>query len=160
MENAVSVFPASPEIRPARPADLEHIATMMRDFYAGEQLPFDEARARRVADELIDPNPYGFLFVMNAADQIHGYLLITWGYGAEYGGPFLVLDEVYLEPAYRGRGWGGLALAFVDRLAAERGAHAVRLEVTDHNSNAARLYQRHGFADQRRRVLARSRPVD
>lgn len=146
-------------LRLAVPADEAVLLAMMRTFYAGERLPFDEARARRILDELTDPNLYGFLHVIACDGACAGYMLVSWGYSAEHGGPYLLVDELYVEPGHRGRGLGGKALAFAADLARGRGASVVKLEVSDHNPEAARLYIRAGFTDEKRRVLVRRLPA-
>lgn len=150
----------SPTFTRARPSDESALLAMMRTFYAGERLPFDEARARRILDELTDPNSYGFLHVMQVEGRPAGYLLSTWGYSAEHGGPYLLVDELYVEPAHRGRGLGRAALEFAAALAREHGATVVKLEVSDHNPEAARLYLGQGFTDEKRRVLVRRLPAE
>lgn len=142
-------------IRPVRPADATRLLDMMRAFYAGERLTFDEARARRMFDELTDPNPHGCLRILEVAGDVAGYFLASWGYSAEHGGVFLLMDELFVEPRQRGRGWGSLALSVAADLARARGAAVLKLEVSDHNPDAARLYLRQGFTDEKRRVLAR-----
>ena len=149
-----------PNIRRAVPADASRLVGMMEIFYRGARIAFDEARARRILDELTDPNAYGFLFVIEHDAEIAGYMLISWGYSAEHGGPYLLVDELYVEAAHRGRGLGRAALEFIGQLAREHGAAAVKLEVSDHNPGAARLYLRQGFTDEKRRVLVRRLPAD
>lgn len=151
---------AAPVIRRAVPADETRLVRMMETFYRGEGLAFDETRARRILDELTDPNAYGFLHVIEDRGETVGYLLISWGYSAEHGGPFLLLDELYVEPASRGRGLGKVALELVAQLGRERGASVIKLEVSDHNPEAARLYLRSGFTDEKRRVLVRRLPTE
>jgi ribosomal protein S18 acetylase RimI-like enzyme len=150
---------ASPVIRLALPADVARLLAMMRIFYAGERLPFDEARAHRMLDELLDPNAYGFLYVIEARTEIAGYVLVTWGYSAEHGGPYWLVDELYVEAAHRGRGLGRATLDLVARLARERGASVIKLEVSQHNPEAAKLYLRAGFTDEKRRVLVQRPPA-
>ncbi len=147
-------------IRRAGPADEARLVRMMEIFYRGERLAFDEARARRILDELTDPNAYGFLYIIEASAETAGYLLVSWGYSAEHGGPYLLVDELYVEAAHRGCGLGRAALEFVGQLARERGASVIKLEVSDHNPEAAKLYLRAGFTDEKRRVLVRRLPAE
>ena len=149
-----------PGIRRAVPADAARLVGMMEIFYRGARIAFDEARARRILDELTDPNAYGFLYIIEARAETAGYLLVSWGYSAEHGGPYLLVDELYVEAAHRGRGLGRAALEFVDQLARERGASVIKLEVSDHNPEAAKLYLRAGFTDEKRRVLVRRLPAE
>jgi ribosomal protein S18 acetylase RimI-like enzyme len=57
-------------------------------------------------------------------------------------------------PEHRGKGLGFALLALADRLAAADGRQALSLVVSDTNTRARRLYERHGYreAGQRRMV--------
>jgi GNAT superfamily N-acetyltransferase len=65
------------------------------------------------------------------------------------------LDELYVEPAYRGGGIGARLLDAAIALARDRGALALDLEVTAAHARAANLYARWGFCrrDRARWVL-------
>jgi ribosomal protein S18 acetylase RimI-like enzyme len=63
----------------------------------------------------------------------------------------LELSYLGLIPSARGRGLGGTALAFVNRIAGESGYRCVSVTVDARNEPALRLYQRHGFVETERR---------
>ncbi|MNN58418.1 putative acetyltransferase [compost metagenome] len=68
----------------------------------------------------------------------------------------MLLDELYLAPAARGRGWGRQALAVARDWAAGQGAAVIRLEVNHHNAKAKRLYLSAGYRDDARDILTLS----
>lgn len=55
------------------------------------------------------------------------------------------LISMWVHPAARGRGVGDRLLAEVERWAAAKGAHTLRLAVAAGNSAAIGLYSRHGY---------------
>ena len=71
----------------------------------------------------------------------------------EQGGRFVLLDELYLTPAARGRGWGRQALALARDWAIVEGASVMRLEVNHHNARAKALYLSEGYRDDERDIL-------
>ena len=74
--------------------------------------------------------------------------------GFEYEkGHFVLLDELYLAPAARGRGWGRQALALARDWAIVEGASVMRLEVNHHNARAKALYLSAGYRDDERDIL-------
>ena len=79
--------------------------------------------------------------------------MLTFGHSFELGGRDALIDELYVRPESRGRGLGraGIEHAAVCRAA---GAGAIRLEVDDTNPDAPRLYDRMGFALDRRRLMS------
>ena len=65
--------------------------------------------------------------------------------GLEHRGLSGWLEELYVHPAWRGRGIGtGLLEEFI-RTAAERGWRAIDLEVDVDHRQVVSLYERHGF---------------
>jgi ribosomal protein S18 acetylase RimI-like enzyme len=82
----------------------------------------------------------------------------TWGFSTEQGGRFLLLDELFVLPVFRGTGIGRAALAFVEEAARAAGGRAVRIEVAAENAGARRLYREAGYVDPRRFFLAKRLP--
>ena len=71
-----------------------------------------------------------------------GYHYMCIGYSAEVGGRYLLLDELYLAPECRGKGYGEQVIRWAMEQHPECARY--RLEVTGEN-RAARLYERMGF---------------
>ncbi|WP_049623823.1 GNAT family N-acetyltransferase [Frateuria defendens] len=141
-------------------ADIDLLVDMVRRFHAEDRLAFDETRLRRGLGALLaDPSQGEVLLWLDAGEAVAGYAVLTWGFSLEQDGRFLLLDELYLEPATRGRGWGRQALALLERRAEQLGATRLRLEVTHHNAHAKALYLQAGYADERRDLLARTLPA-
>lgn len=76
-------------------------------------------------------------------DELAGFIFIgrdgTLAYDAGTG----------IIPAYRGKGYAHLMLEAAITLLQERGCSAFYLEVLESNSRAQRLYERHGFVQER-----------
>lgn len=144
-----------PLARPARVEDEAAVVALMRDFYAEERLVFDETATPRAARELLANPGAGAVLLLEHADAVAGYLALTFGFSLEFGGCFALLDELYLKPSARGRGWGRHAIDLAATAARERGAGSLRLEVNHGNARAKSLYLKNGFADDRRDLLTR-----
>ena len=128
---------------------------LMRDFYAQQQMHFDEAAARTALEGLAGDPRWGAGWLLTAEEQVAGYLILTVGYSLEFGGRFGLLDEFYVVEAHRGRGVGSTALAFVEEQCRARGLKALRLEVGTENRRAMELYRRSGFAVHERFLMTR-----
>lgn len=59
----------------------------------------------------------------------------------------VVLHQLYVRPAFQGRGVGAALLAEIEDSFPE--AHRLRLEVEKQNQNAVRFYRKHGFSEVR-----------
>jgi ribosomal protein S18 acetylase RimI-like enzyme len=143
---------------PVTPADRDELLALARAFHAEDGHPLDAGGERAVAETCAGhPLARGFL-IRAAADDgpaALGYCVLTLGYGIEYGGPDVFLDDLYLVPGARGRGLGGPVMAAVEEEARRLGARAVHLVVAPENERARRLYRRSGFADGDWRVMTK-----
>ena len=72
-------------------------------------------------------------------------MVLTFGFSLEMHGRYALLDELYVEKAWRGRGIGTEAVEFVEEQCRQRGLRVARLEVFDDNVRAQALYERNGF---------------
>lgn len=144
--------------RPATPADLDPLLAMMQAFYAEDGIEFDAGRARRAVETLLRRPELGAILLLDDPDSTdqpgaHGFMVLVHGFTLEHGGLFVLLDELYLQPALRGCGLGREAIRLAREWASMQGAGAIRLEVHHHNAKAKALYAKHGFRDDHRDIL-------
>lgn len=140
---------------PLTAADLGRSLAMMAKLYAGENIPFDAARARRATEKLLAEPEFGGVWTIRAEGAPAGYLALLLGYSLEFGGRFGLLDELFVEEAWRGSGIGKQALAFAEEECRARGWRALRLEVARENQRAINLYRRSGFAPHDRYLMTK-----
>lgn len=141
------------ELRPAGPDDVEALVGMLRRFYAEDRIELDEPRVRRGIGQLLADPSLGALLLAEADEAAVGYLVLGWCFSIEQGGRHVLIDELYLEPAVRGRGLGRALLSGACDWARWQGAEVVRLEVNRHNPRAKALYLRQGFREDDRDIL-------
>lgn len=95
------------------------------------------------------------MLVTTHADRITGYLVVTLGFSLEYGGTDAFIDEVYLEPAARGRRLGTMAFQLAEDWCRSRGVRALDLEVEHDKLDAPRLYLRLGYNEHQRHLMTK-----
>jgi ribosomal protein S18 acetylase RimI-like enzyme len=132
-------------LAPVGPGDAAELLALARAFHAEDGHPLDTAGERAVL-EVCDGHPLARGFLVRHAGRTVGYLVLTLGYGIEYGGADAFIDDLYLTPEYRGRGIGEQVMAAAEAEAYRLGARAVHLVVAPRNERAQRLYRRSGFA--------------
>lgn len=73
-----------------------------------------------------------------------GYAILVFCWNTEFGGRFVIIDDLYIRPEFRSKGIGA---GFFDFLTEEYGgkAAALALEASPGNKDAIRLYERYGF---------------
>ncbi len=131
----------------AAPADRAQVLALHEALYVEDELVGFSLEDRMAGLDrlLVEPGRWGEVILIRAGHEAAGYIVTTWGFTVELGGPFVLIDELYVSPAFRGRGWGRAALVYVAETARQRGQRAVQLEVEHHNTYAEQLYQRAGF---------------
>ncbi len=124
---------------------------------AADRSQKDLAQAQEKANEALkDARVKANVDTQKVIDSVVGYITLGWCFSVEQGGRFVLLDELYLGPAARGRGWGRQALALARDWAAGQGAAVIRLEVNHHNAKAKSLYLSAGYRDDERDILTLS----
>lgn len=82
-------------------------------------------------------------YVFREEGSIVGFAYISSYFACETGGICVMIEEVFLDESCRGKGYGTKFLEFV--FAAYPEAKRFRLEVTEENKDAVRLYEKMGF---------------
>jgi len=140
--------------RLATPADFPRIIAMLRAFYDEDRITFEPALVEPGLHQLLAEPACGAVLLLEGDDVAEaGYITLGWCFSVEQGGRFVLLDELYLTPAARGRGWGRQALALARDWAIVEGASVMRLEVNHHNARAKALYLSEGYRDDARDIL-------
>jgi GNAT superfamily N-acetyltransferase len=136
-------------------SDLPALLAMIREFFAWESIPFDEAKLEPALRALLSNDELGHAWMLEVDGASIGYAIVTFGFDLEYGGRDAFLTDLYLKPAWRDRGEGKRALGLVLDKARLAGVHALHLLVDPKNQRAFRLYERCGFEPSHRVAMTK-----
>ncbi len=138
MSGALSILPADRQSRP------EVVRLLGRQF-AELEIPAPIDRLARAADGVFaDPARGAFLLAL-LDGRVVGLAYLSYQWTLEHGGKIAWLEELFIEPDVRSRGYGEQLLEAALEHAKAAGCCAVDLEVEDAHPRAARLYERAGF---------------
>jgi GNAT superfamily N-acetyltransferase len=142
-------------IRAATPADIPRILAFIRGLAVYEREP--DAVMATEANLLRDgfgPNPFYQCLIADRDGQPAGFALYFFNYSTWLGCPGLYLEDLYVEPEYRGLGIGKALLQRVAAIAVEKGCQRLQWEVLDWNTPAIEFYRAMGaeFLDEWRNV--------
>ena len=132
----------------AKVENKDALVELMRQFNAFDGLPFDRTKARAALGEILRDESLGRVFLIKEGEDLIGYAVLTLGFSLEFHGRDAFIDEIYLSEAFRGKGYGGRALEFLEEQCRELGVKALHLEVEGKNERAQRFYRESGFARQ------------
>jgi ribosomal protein S18 acetylase RimI-like enzyme len=134
-------------LRLATPADCALLVELMTEFYAEAQYPLNRTRAEAAFSELLSDPKLGLVWLIELEARTVGYVVMTLGFSMEYGGRDAIVDDLFVQPDFRGRGLGTRAFEQVRVACAERGVRAIHLGVARDNDAAQSVYRRAGFVD-------------
>ncbi len=131
-----------PSLRPAVEADLDLIRSFVSELAEYEQLSHlvvDDREAMRAA--LFGPRPYAEVVIAEVDAAPAGFALFFHNFSTFLARPGLYLEDLFVRPAFRGRGVGKALLLFVGKLARDRGCGRYEWSVLDWNQPAIDFYQ-------------------
>jgi GNAT superfamily N-acetyltransferase len=129
-------------IRHAIPKDTKTIARLIHGLAEYEKLShvvhLDEARLQ---GHLFGPRPFAEVLLAEEKGQVVGFALFFHNYSTFEGRPGIYLEDLFVEPEYRGQGHGKALLVELARLAVERGCGRVEWVVLNWNEPAIQFYR-------------------
>ena len=133
-------------IRPATTADVGPIASLLGILFAQEKdFSPDIAKQRRGVERIISTPERGSILVAESAEGILGSCCLLWSESTFLGTAAAWLEDVIVHPDYRSRRIGKQLVQAAIATARERGCMRVNLLTDSDNTNAQRLYEKHGF---------------
>ena len=129
---------------------------MMRALAAQEPaIAFDEDELRPVLSLFFSHPEWGRIWILDHAGRAVGYIILTLGFSFEYRGRDAFIDELYIAPEYRGRGFGRAGMQLAEDCARQFGVNALHLEVDHANHSALEFYRRLRYQDHKRHLLTK-----
>ena len=142
-------------VRAAAPADVPQILAFVRALATYEREP--DAVTATEEDLLRDgfgSNPYYSCLIAELDSQPAGFALYFFNYSTWVGRPGLYLEDLFVQPEFRGLGIGKALLQRVAAIAVETHCPRLQWEVLDWNTPAIEFYRAMGaeFLDEWRNV--------
>ena len=129
-------------IEPASIRDVPLILRFIQELAEYEQLAHacvateDDLRAH-----LFGPNAVASTVIAYAGDEPAGFALYFFNFSTFLARPGLYLEDLYVKPTLRKRGIGRALLAYLARVASERGCGRMEWSVLNWNEPAIRVYR-------------------
>lgn len=142
-------------IRMAVAADVGQILAFIRALAAFERAP-DAVTATEegLLRDGFGPTPFYQCLIAEQDGQPAGFAFYFFNYSTWVGRPGIYLEDLFVQPEFRGRGIGKALLRRVAAIALDRGCRRLQWEVLDWNTPAIEFYRAMGaeFLDEWRNV--------
>ena len=132
-------------IEKAVPGDVPLILSFVRQLAEYEKLSDSvEATEDGLRETLFDPNPSAHALLAYDGDEPVGFAIYFFNYSTFLGRPGLYLEDLFVKPEARGRGFGRALLQYLAGIAIERKCGRMEWAVLDWNEPAIGFYKKLG----------------
>jgi GNAT superfamily N-acetyltransferase len=128
-------------IRSARVEDVPIILQLIRDLATYERAPNEVAATEeQLVDVLFGEKPAAEVLLAFEKDTLVGFAVFFHNFSTWLGRPGLYLEDLFVKPEKRGRGYGRALLVDLARIARDRGCGRMEWAVLDWNEPAIKFY--------------------
>lgn len=132
-------------IRHAEADDVPLVLAFIRKLADYERMTHEvEASEEQIHATLFGPRPMAEVIFAEQDGQAVGFALFFHNFSTFVGKPGLYLEDLFVEPAARGRGYGQALMVYLARLAVDRGCGRFEWSVLDWNEPSIAFYRRLG----------------
>lgn len=133
------------QIAPIDPAEFERLLPLIaayQRFYEVEGI--DEERNRSFFRRFLAPSEDGLLLGARDGEEILAYACLYWHFSSTQAVEAVLMNDLFVSEAARGRGVGRALIEASAAVARERGASKLQWSTAPDNATAQRLYDSTG----------------
>jgi GNAT superfamily N-acetyltransferase len=135
------------KIRPATRDDVPVILQLIRDLAEYERAPNDVTATEEILHEtLFGTRPSAEVVLAFEEETPVGFAVFFQNFSTWLGRPGLYLEDLFVRPECRGKGYGRALLVHLAQIARDRGCGRMEWAVLDWNEPAINFYRKLGAA--------------
>jgi GNAT superfamily N-acetyltransferase len=132
-------------IRPATIVDVPIILQLIRDLATYERAPNEvTATKTQLIDVLFSEKPVAEVLLAFEDEMPIGFAVFFHNFSTWLGRPGLYLEDLFVKPEARGKGYGRALLIHLAKIARDRGCGRMEWAVLDWNGPAIQFYRKLG----------------
>ena len=133
------------KIRDATISDVPIILHLIRDLATYERAPNDVvATEQGLREVLFGPEPSAKVVLIFEGEEAIGFAVYFFNFSTWLGRPGLYLEDLFVKPETRGRGYGRALLIHLAKIARDHGCGRMEWAVLDWNEPAIQFYRKLG----------------
>ncbi len=135
--------------RPAKPGDTTQIFQFICDLAEYEKA-LDQVKCseQSLKQSLFEERPTAHALVIEYADRAIGYAIYFYNFSTWLAAKGLYLEDLYIDPVYRGKGGGIAAMKRLAQIARDNGCKRFEWSVLDWNTPSIKFYESIGARAQ------------
>ncbi len=133
-------------VEEAKIADIEDLIDLLTVLFS-QEAEFNPNRnlQRNGLEMILNDTSIGSIFVLKDDDAIIGMVSLLWSVSTALGGKVAFLEDMIVNPMYRGRDGGSILLKYAIDYAQKCSCKRITLLTDSDNHLAQKFYQRLGF---------------
>ncbi|MBA4146993.1 MAG: GNAT family N-acetyltransferase [Verrucomicrobia bacterium] len=129
-------------IRTATPDDVPLILSFIKDLADYEKLPHEVTATEDILRRNLFAERRGAEVLLASERDVYvGFALFFYNFSSFLGKPGIYLEDVFVRPEFRGRGYGKALMIHIARLAKERDCGRFEWSVLDWNEPSLEFYR-------------------
>src|SRR6266566_3906005 len=134
--------PENFDIRPASVEDVPVILELIRDLATYERAPHEvTATEKQLADVLFGEKPAAEVLLAFETESPVGFAVYFYNFSTWLGRAGLYLEDLFVKPEKRGKGYGRALLVELAKIARDRGCGRMEWAVLNWNEPAIKFYR-------------------
>jgi len=130
------------QIRPARRDEVGIVLQLIHDLAVYEKAPNEvEATEKELLETIFSNDPQVFCDLVEVDGEIAGMAIWFLNYSTWQGKHGIYLEDLFIKPEYRGRGYGKALLKHLAKICDDKGYGRFQWWVLDWNSPAIEFYR-------------------
>lgn len=133
------------QIKPATAKDVAAILQLIRELAEYERAPNDAvATEEGLREVLFGERPAAHVLIARAGEEPVGFAVYFFNFSTWLGRPGLYLEDLFVRPEHRAKGYGRALLVRLAQVAHERGCGRMEWAVLNWNDSAIQFYRKLG----------------
>ncbi len=137
-----SYFPVQPKIVFANKSDVQEILKFITELAVFEKLACEvSVTVEKLTATLFGEKKYAEVIFLEVGTAKAGFALFFHNYSTFLGQPGIYLEDLYVRPQYRGKGYGKKLLSHLASITVDRGCARLEWAVLNWNTPAIEFYR-------------------
>lgn len=130
------------QIRKAEPQDIPTILEFITELAIYEKLEHEVVTDKETLQKsLFGPTPFAEVLLLEENKKSAGIAIFFHNFSTFLGRPGIYLEDLFVKPEFRGKGYGKQLLAYLAQLTIERNCGRLEWSVLDWNTLALDFYK-------------------
>lgn len=128
------------KIRYAKQEDVNIVLSLIKELAAYEKMSDEVVATEALLSQWLFEKKIAEVILLESENRIIGFALYFYNYSTFVGRGGIYLEDIYIQPAYRGRGYGKSVFYHLAKIAGEQGLGRIEWSCLNWNTPSIEFY--------------------